>query len=325
MRAAVVRDGTFTVTEVDDPVAGPDDLVLKVLAVGVCGSDVKTVGFMPDGTVMGHELVGEVVAVGSAVDDRWQTGMVAVAMPASGCGTCRSCRLGDVARCATADLLGVGGRSGAYAELVRVSARESWPFLGADPRLGALVEPLAVGLHAVNRAGLTPEDRLLVIGAGPVGMTVVTWAQRLGVAEVVVSDPAPARRAAVAELGATRTVDPSAEPLDGPYDVVVECVGARGLVAQVVDLLGPRGRGVVAGVCIEEDPFMPVVGVTKDIDLRFASYYSTSEFATAARLLGSGQIDVSGYVTSTRGLEDLAGTVAELKGTTEQRKVLILP
>ena len=324
MRAAVIEGGTFAVTEVPDPTPGPGDLVLKVLAVGVCGSDVKTAGYMPDGTIMGHELVGEVVAIGSDVTS-WRLGTVAVSLPAVGCGQCPSCLVGDVARCVVADPIGVGGRAGAYAELIRVSARESWPFLGPDPRLGALVEPLAVGLHAVNRAGLTPDDSLLVIGAGPVGLTVATWAQRLGVASITVSDPSAGRRTAAAELGATRTIDPSTEELGGSYDVVVECVGAVGMVSQVIDALGHRGRGVIAGVCLEQDPFMPVVAVMKDVDLRFVSYYTTSEFATAGRLLGSGQIDYGSFVTATRGLDDLADTVAELKSPTDQRKVLIVP
>lgn len=329
MRAAVVEGGRMVVREVPDPTPGPDDLVLEVIAVGVCGSDIKTVGWMPDGTVMGHEMVGEVVAIGdqAAADGRgWATGDVVVSMPATGCGRCRDCAVADVARCADGEQLGVGGRDGAFAEFVRVSARESWHLGDAvAPELGAVVEPLAVGLHVVNRARLTAADTLLVIGAGPVGLTVVTWARRLGVAEIVVSDPQAARRAAAVDHGATRTVDPAGEDLGGPYDVVVEAVGAAGMVGAVVDRLRPRGRGVIAGVCLTEDPFMPVMGVTKDVDLLFASYYTTTEFAAAARLLGSGEIDYSSFVTARHGLDELPTLLDTLSGPHEERKVLITP
>lgn len=325
MRAAVTEGGQITVGEVPDPEPGPGELVLKVLACGVCGSDVKTAAWMPDGTIMGHEFVGEVVAVGGEAGETWKTGEIAVSMPAVGCGACPGCRAGDVARCDTSDLIGLGGRAGAFAEYIAVGARQTWRFAGEDPLHGALVEPLAVALHLTARARLRSGDRLLVIGAGPVGLTVTTWARRLGVAEIVVSDPAAPRREAASAFGATRTVDPTTGEIAGPYDVVIECVGATGMVAQVIDLLRPRGRGVIGGVCLGNDAFMPVTAVTKDIDLMFASYYTTAEFAATARLLGSGEIHAGDLITARRGLDDLARTIGELASPDEQRKVLIVP
>src|SRR5690606_223988 len=120
-------------------------------------------------------------------------------------------------------------------------------------------------------------------------------------------------------------VDPTAEELGGPFDVVVECVGARGMVGTALDLVAPRGRIVIAGVCVEEDPFMPVVGVMKEVDMAFVSYYTRQEFTLAATLLGSGRLEAASMVTGRVGLGDLDAAVAELSSASQQRKVLVVP
>ena len=126
-------------------------------------------------------------------------------------------------------MVGVGGSPGGFAEYVRVDQRETIALPEhLDPALGALVEPLAVGLHAVERAHIRSGDKVLVVGAGPVGLSVIAWAARSGASEVVVSDPSAVRREAATQFGATRTVDPDAEPLEPRYDVVIECVGLPG-------------------------------------------------------------------------------------------------
>src|SRR5690606_14521111 len=146
-------------------------------------------------------FAGEVVAVGSDVDN-WRVGDHACALPLIGCGHCLYCAAGDVAHCPTIDMIGVGGSGGAYAEFVRVSARESFALPeGVGTDIGALVEPLAVGIHAVDAAELRPNDRVLVIGAGPVGLAVSLWARHLGAREVVVSDLVESRRAASTLFG----------------------------------------------------------------------------------------------------------------------------
>jgi 2-desacetyl-2-hydroxyethyl bacteriochlorophyllide A dehydrogenase len=326
MRAVIVSGGALEVADVPEPEPGPGQLVLQVAASGICGSDLKTWGYMPDGTVLGHEFSGTVVAAGHDVAALWPVGTRAVSLPVMSCGACPDCRVGDVARCADAIAVGVGGGPGAFAERVLVSARETFR-LGEAVSLetGALVEPLAVGLHALNRSRIQPDARLLVIGAGPVGLAVLAWARHLGIRESVVSDPSAERRAAALLCGADSVVDPSTEPLGAPYDVVVECVGARGMVATCIDALKPRGTAVIAGVCLEEDPFMPVVGVTKDVDLAFVSYYTHEEFGRSARLLGSGRLDPGPMITDRIGLDDVAATFERLRTPGADRKVLVVP
>ncbi|HEX7095632.1 MAG TPA: alcohol dehydrogenase catalytic domain-containing protein, partial [Acidimicrobiales bacterium] len=235
MRAAVVNaEHRFDVVEVPDPAPGPGELLLRVGACGICGSDLKAVANMPPGLVMGHEFAGEVVAIGPDVSG-WREGTAVCALPLIGCGRCARCAAGDVAHCASVDMIGVGGSSGAYAQYVRVSARESFALpegIGTD--VGALVEPLAVGLHAVERAAIAPRERVLVIGAGPVGLAVTMWVRHVGAREVVVTDPVVHRRAAALHFGATQALDPAElDDRDG-FDVVFECVGTPGMIATAI-------------------------------------------------------------------------------------------
>lgn len=325
MRAAVVVGGSLEVREVPDPVPGPGELLVRVRACGICGSDLKTAGLLPDGPVLGHELAGEVVAAAPDVAADWPIGTPVVSLPVKGCGTCPDCLADDPARCASGALLGVGGEAGAFAELMVVAARSAYRWEGSSFDLGALVEPVAVGLHVVNAGGVAAGQRVLVVGAGPVGLCVALWAARRGAAEIVLSDPSPERRRDAHLFGATSVVDPTVEDIGGGYDVVVECVGAVGMVDLCIGALRPRGRAVIAGVCMEADPFWPIAAVTKDVTLAFASYYTGSEFAESARLVASGELDASALVTRTVSLDELPAAFAHLKTAKDQRKVLVRP
>jgi (R,R)-butanediol dehydrogenase/meso-butanediol dehydrogenase/diacetyl reductase len=326
MRAAVVAGSGFEVADIPDPAPGPTDLVLRVAACGICGSDIKSRQYMPAGTVMGHEMAGEVVAAGGQVAAAWPVGTPVAALPVIGCGSCPPCAVGDVARCVSADTLGLGGSAGGFAEYVRVGARESVRLPeSALLDVAALVEPLAVGLHAVSRARIAPGERVLVVGAGPVGLAVLVWARRAGATQLVVSDPAGQRREAAGSFGATAAVDPLHEELGGPYDVVIECAGVPGVLQPCVDAVAVHGRVVVAGVCMAPDPFVPVGAVLKEVEMHFVSYYTMAEFAATAALLTSGQLDPGPFVTGRLGLADAAQAFTDLAGPTSNRKVLLVP
>jgi threonine dehydrogenase-like Zn-dependent dehydrogenase len=327
MKAAVVNpEHGLDVVEVPDPVPGPDDLVLRVTACGICGSDLKAVHGLPGGTVMGHEFCGEVVAVGCDLTGDWSEGRPATALPVFGCGRCGACLSGDVARCAAADLIGVGGSAGAFAQFVRVSGREAFavPDLPTDDA-AALAEPLAVGLHAVNAARLEPGARVAVVGAGPVGLAVVSWARLLGAGEIVVSDPASPRREAAGLFGATDAVDPAARPLPGPFDAVFECVGIPGMMDVCAGAAGTHGTVVVAGVCLQPDPFVPLVALLKELTVRFVVYYRRREFAHALDALARGLIDPAPFITGRVALDGIGEAFASLPASPGQRKVLVRP
>ena len=322
--AALTGSGTFEIVHLDDPEPGRGELILRVLACGICGSDLKAYRNFPAGAVLGHEFCGEVVAVGAGVDG-WRLGQSAASFPLRSCGTCRWCLTGEPAHCERTDLLGLGRSAGAFAEYVRVAAPTSVHVPSVLERYAALVEPLAVGLHAVATADLRPDERVLILGGGNVGAAVATWARRFGAGEIVVSDPSPFRRSSAAEFGATQTHDPAEGAPPGAYDVVFECVGVAGTVQVAVDAAATHGRVVISGVCSSPDQLGHVPAVMKELELRYVVYYRLGEFAAAARLLESGDIDPKTFVTRTVPLETLGQAFDDLQSGSNDRKILVDP
>jgi len=325
VRATILNDQHhFEVVEVADPTPGAGELVLKVQACGICGSDLKAYAAMPPGTVLGHEFCGEIVAVGGEAGD-WSEGQMVAAMPLFACGACRWCLADEPAHCEKVDYQGVGGSAGAFAEYVRVHAASAVALPDGIGQLGALVEPLAVGRHTVAASRLGQGDRVLVIGGGNVGAAVSLWASRLGAGEVIVSDPVADRRAAAASFGATGVHDPTAGPLPSGFGVVFECSGVPGMVQAAVDAAGVRGHVVIAGVCVVPDQIVPVVAIMKEVDVSFAVYYRGCEFAEAADLLASGALDAGAYVSGRVGLDGVDGAFQTLLSPNTERKILVTP
>ena len=327
MRAAILNDAhELEVGEVADPTPGPGELVLRVTACGICGSDLKLRPSMPAGLVMGHEFCGEIVATGADTDPAWRVGRHVTALPLIGCGHCLACLSGEPAHCVQADMVGVGGSPGAFAEYVRVDQRETVGLPDdLDPALGALVEPLAVGLHAVERAHIRSGDNVLVVGAGPVGLSVIAWAARSGAGELVVSDPSAVRRDAAAQFGATRTIDPESEPLEARYDVVIECVGLPGITDICVGASKTHGHVVIAGVCTKPDPYVPIMALVKELTVDFVVYYTRREFFSVADALAHDSLDAAAFVTKRVSLEEADDAFTELIEAKDQRKILVLP
>jgi (R,R)-butanediol dehydrogenase / meso-butanediol dehydrogenase / diacetyl reductase len=325
VRTAVLNDEhTFDVIDVDDPQPGASELVLRVSACGICGSDLKAYRAMPSGTVLGHEFCGEIVAVGHDAGS-WREGQVVAAMPLFTCGRCRWCLADEPAHCEKVDYQGVGGAAGAFAEYVRVNAASAFRLADGVGQYGALVEPLAVGLHAVVAGDLHEGDRVLVIGGGNVGSAVSMWAGRLGAGEVIVADPVATRRASAVLFGATGVHDPADEPLPSGFDVVFECSGVPGMVQAAVEGARVRGRVVIAGVCMVPDQIVPVVAIMKEVDLRFAVYYRSAEFAAAADLLASGAVGTNAFVSQRVGLDGVNGAFDTLLSPNTERKILVMP
>jgi (R,R)-butanediol dehydrogenase/meso-butanediol dehydrogenase/diacetyl reductase len=336
MRAAVLNEAkTFDIVDHPDPVPGPSDLVLRVEACGICGSDLKAAANMRVGLVMGHEFCGEIVDVGRAAAGSWKVGDRVAALPLIGCGTCLACLQGDVVHCANgADAIGVGGSSGAYAEYVKVGSHETFHLPSSFGRGdGALVEPLAVGLHAVDRARLRRGDNVLVIGGGPVGMAVTLWARHFGARAIVVSDPVAARRDQCGTLGATSGLDPNDGPVRDAYltavgalpDVVFECVGVPGMVQASIDAAAVHGTVVIVGVCSKPDPFVPVVALMKELTMHFVVYYRSADYRYTIDMMHASRLDPLPMVTDRIDLDAFPTAFEALKHPTTQCKVLVLP
>lgn len=327
----------LTIETVDDPTPGPDDLILKVKDCGICGSDLHMTkpGSMayPPKTVMGHEFAGEVYEVGKNVRDRWKVGMKACALPILACGVCPACRGGASLQCEDGAYIGLGQNSGAYAEFVRVRASQSAELAGAvSYRQGALVEPLAVGLHALRSAKLEPGAAILIVGAGPIGLSLALWARFLGVRHIVVSERAPERIDMAARFGATDMVNPSSDvgqqfrKVTGkPPDAVFDCVGAPGMLAHCISLAPPQGTIVAVGVCDQPDTFVPATALFKELTLRFVLGYRRPDFDFIIDMFRSERLDAEAMITDIVTFDAFPKAFEALRTPGHQCKVMLEP
>jgi (R,R)-butanediol dehydrogenase/meso-butanediol dehydrogenase/diacetyl reductase len=333
MRAVVSRvPGELAVENVPDPRPGPGQAVLRVAACGICGSDLHLHQhkLLPAGSIMGHEFCGEVMeSVGTL-----RAGELVCALPALSCGVCDRCRSGLGAYCTTQQPIGLGLPNGAFAEYVAIAAHEAVRVpSGVGSELAALVEPLAVGVHAVNASRMRRGERCLVVGAGPIGLAIALWARHFGAREVIVSERAAGRRALAERLGATRVVDPLNEDLaaalersaPGGPDVVFEAVGAPGLIEDCVGRVRFRGRVIVAGVCMGADSFTPLTSVLKEAQLQFVLAYEKDDFQYTLDMLAQARIDPSPLITDRVGLAGVPAAFAALATPQAQGKVLACP
>jgi (R,R)-butanediol dehydrogenase/meso-butanediol dehydrogenase/diacetyl reductase len=201
-----------------------------------------------------------------------------------------------------------------------------------DDVRGALVEPLAVAHHALERAVREPGEPILVLGAGPIGAAVALWARHLGASEVLVSDPVAGRRALVEKLGAA-TVDPTQADVAQAFTeltgnqprVVIECVGVPGLIQHAADVAATGANVTIAGVCMQADTLNPLVPMTKELTFSFAVWYRRRDFAVTIGQLASGRLDALPLVTDQVSLEDLPARFEALMHPTTQCKVVIDP
>jgi (R,R)-butanediol dehydrogenase/meso-butanediol dehydrogenase/diacetyl reductase len=341
MRAAVFEAAgrPLAIRDVADPKPGPDELVLRVKGCGICGSDLHVTelsGGVPAGTVMGHEFAGEVAEVGKDAggSNGWKIGDAVCALPGIGCGRCAACLTGDLMGCSVLRPTGIGEVGGGYAEYVLVGKNETLALpenlSAAD---GALVEPLAVGLHAVEHARIPTGEDVLVIGAGPVGLAVALWARHFGAREVVVSDPVAGRRELAGRMGATAAIDPRNEDVGEAFArlaghaprVIFECVGVPGLLQQCIGLAPRDAKIVIAGICLQPDTIVPVSAVIKQLQLQFVAYYRRQDFALTLDMLGAGRIDPQPMVTQRVGLDGLPDAFEALRKPVDQCKIIVQP
>ena len=314
-----------------DPTPDPGQVVVKVGRCGICGSDLHMTEDAAygcrHGDVLGHEFAGEIVDLGCEVEGL-KTGDLVAVIPLMSCGECAHCRKGEVQWCARFGLQG-----GGYAEYA-VTRPNQCVRLGTDVSLadGAIIEPLAVALHGVNLSGLKPGDKVLVLGAGPIGLAVAFWAKRFGAAEVAVQDVAEFQRRRALDMGAdVFVVDPqdpvgSAERgLGGKADIVFECVGIPGLIAQAVEQVKPRGTILLLGLCTRPDTFNSFAMLSKEVRLVTSAFFTVPEYEASLQALAEGAVEPRLLITDTISLAETPQVFESLKRRTEQCKVLIAP
>ena len=315
------------VAELPDPAPGDGEAVVRVTGCGICGSDLHSASAMgAPGTVLGHEIAGEVVALGRGVENV-KTGDVVAVRPVSGCNECRYCKAGRPDHCASFALIGMQ-RPGGFAEYAVAVGKELFALPAAvKPEDHALVEPFAVARRALRRGALSAGESVIVLGAGPIGLALVHWARALGAGRIVVSDPLDARRDLARALGADDAVHPDeirGVAGDGA-PLVVECTGSKSLIDQAMQLAAVDGRVAVVGMCIANDTIFPWWGLHKELDVRFSIYYGRDDFTDTIDAFASGALAPVGLVTETIGLDAVPERFARLAATADAGKVVITP
>ncbi len=345
MRAAVLRDGQMVVADdVAEPQPAFGQVLVDVKACGICGSDLhfakhgqtmldlgKEMNGMPDfgrlppdlgrDLFMGHEFAAEVLEYGPGTEGP-PPGSLVTSIPIMLTAT------------GMTDLAYTNEYPAGYSERMLLSA----PMLvevpnGLDAKRAALTEPMAVGLHAVNRSEITERSGALVLGCGPVGLAVIAALRLKGVETIVATDFSAARRALAATMGASEVVDPRDEPafeawrrVGGAKDLVVfEAIGVPGIINEALRDAPPRSKIVVVGVCMEQDTITPYYGVGKELSIQFVLAYDPMEFAGSLRSIAEGEIDVTPMITGEVDLDGVAGAFTDLGNPDDHCKIIVMP
>lgn len=329
MRAVVLDGrGSIELRDVPDPVPGPAEVVIAPAAVGICGTDLHLAsGDYPTGrfpVVPGHEFAGRVAAVGPEVPDLAVGDRVCVD-PNVACGQCGQCRSGAPNLCPYLVPIGVTS-DGACAELVRVPRRVVYGLPdGLDEATGALIEPFACVLHAASRIGPMRGQRVLVYGAGSIGLMTVAFARAEGARSVEVVEPSEVRRAAAAEFGADRAWAPGQRSTERDVDLVVEASGHPDAVADSLLRLAERGTLLQMGVVSPKESIalFPYDLFDRELTLVGSQSLATS-YPAAVDAMAALRGIADRMVTHTFGLDDYAEAL-ETARSDQARKVHILP
>jgi 2-desacetyl-2-hydroxyethyl bacteriochlorophyllide A dehydrogenase len=334
MKAAVLAGpGRIEVGERPRPTPGPGELILDVEFCGICGTDLHALHgeLLPAGSVLGHEATGVVAAAGA--DCERQVGDRVVVRPSYVCGECAYCRRGDFRLCPEHFRRTIGvGAPGAFAEQVvvkdymAIALPDDLPLDDA-----ALIEPLACGVLSTRIAELQPADRVVVLGAGPIGLTVVMCARAAGVSEIVVFERSESRRRLAAEVGADHALtleEATTAPswvLDDGADVSFECGGAPATIDAAVEMTRPGGRVILVALYERPQPVNLPMVVPKGLTIRAALGSRAEDFQRAVDMVASGEVPVDRLISDVVELDDIADAFARLRNPERAVKILVRP
>ena len=338
MHAALMQRGRIWVDTVPDPIPQAGEVLVKTRACGICGSDLHaarhTEAFVNtsreaggafklttfDPVVLGHEFSAEIIDYGPNTPHDLAVGTVVCSVP-------MLARQNPMAVGYSAEIPGGFAQYMVLSRSLLLRVPDGTPDTHA-----ALTEPMAVGLHAVNKARLAPNDAVLVLGCGPVGLAVITALKQRGAGPVFAADYSPRRRALALAQGADTVVDPRA---DSPYQypelrrsenvVIFECIGVPGMIDQVF-LAAPRNaRIVVVGVCLEMDHSRPLIAINKELSVQYVLGYTLDEFSESLQRIADGSFDVAPLITGRVGLAEVAGAFDALRDPEQHAKILVEP
>jgi L-iditol 2-dehydrogenase len=295
LRANLIEPQKFALEQVDAPEPRVDETLIRVVQVGICGSDIHAYygkhPIISCPIVPGHEFVGIVEKVGDGSTEL--LGQRVTVLPSLVCGKCYNCRTGRFNICESLRVIGCQA-PGAFAEFVVVPTDKVFPLpeeMSWDQ--GVLIEPLAVAVHAVRRVCRIPGKNILVLGAGTIGLMTVLSLKASGAGKIIVSDLNDERLALARELGADITINPAKDDLPTlvrksaeSVDVTFECVGVQSTVNDAITLTRKGGGVVILGV-FEEDVVVKMGLVQdKEIDVLGSLMYDKEDYFEAIRLIG---------------------------------------
>lgn len=341
MRALMMQRGKLWVDDLATPAPGPDELLVRSRGCGICGSDLHAVAHTDDfvrtsleaggafkltthdPVVLGHEFCAEVV----------ETGGSSGPTPGS-----LICSVPMLSRSSGAVPVGYHPQApGGFAEYMLLSQSLVIPVPEGTPaHAAALTEPMAVGLHAVNKAELHGDEIALVIGCGPVGLAVITALRTRGAGPVIASDFSPGRRAVAQACDAHVVVDPNTEDpfkleavrsavASGRRVVVFECVGVPGMIDQMFLACPQNARIVVVGVCIQTDHSRPLIAINKELNVQYVLGYNFDEFKQSLFDIADGKANVEHLISEVVSLDDAQDAFERLRQPDESAKILIDP
>lgn len=347
MRAAVMRDWQLRVDELPDPTPGPGQVLTKVLACGICGSDLHLLQhgaesralmaeldtdrppdpmtlqvFEPQlDMVMGHEFCCEVVDLGSGCTNL-AVGDLVVSLPVAFDST-------------GLHALGFSNvYNGGYAELMVLNEMLGVKVPGGvGAEIAAMTEPLAVGVHAVAKSRITTSESAIVLGCGPVGLACIAAMKIRGIGPVVAADFSTKRRQLAEGLGADIVVDPRATPAidawrraDGVRTpVIFEAVGVPGMIDQAMRMAPKDARILVVGACMQRDHIHPMVGVGRELNVQFAFGYDPGEFSSALSWIAEGKVVLHPLLTAMVGIDGIPQAFRDLADPDQHAKIMVTP
>ena len=339
MKAVAIKDvKQFEIKEIPEPNPDGKKVIIEVSKTGICGSDIHYwVNGEPKGLVMGHEFSGVVLDPGDRLD--LIKGDRVTALPISPCGKCEACQNGDVQFCPEtwnqAVGLSVDNPGGLTSKIaVRSDMVIKVPDNIQDEEV-AMVEPLAVGLHAAHLGRIAVGDDVLVIGAGIIGLASAEFAKKEGASYVAITETNKARGEKAVDLKvADEYYDATDKDLvsklmaktNGGFDVVIECVGNGAAVNSALTMVKPGGIVVLVGVATDAVPTYIVMAVMKELVVQGAIAYTYNEFKSCIDLIARKQVDVLKFVDDIVPLERVQEAYERLtSGTDAAVKILVDP
>ena len=336
MRAVAARAGRLELVDIPRPEPGEGEVLVRLLACGICTSDVHFLAHGEDfvrtsvesggrfdldlsrDVIMGHEFCGRVVAIGPGTAGVVEPGDRVTSVPPHGAFSTEY--------------------SGAYAEFMLINEHQALKVPGhVTAELAAMTEPMAVGRHAVNAARFRGGEPAIVYGCGPIGLAVVAHLRAAGAGLIVASDPAASRRRLASAMGADLALDPLESPPvetllgSGGYQpgqeiVMFDAIGTPGSLALLMREAPLRGtRIVVVGACLQKDWIAPMAGIEKELALKFVLAYTEAEFRSTLDGICGGEIDPAPLISGRIGLDGIPAAFKALEDPERHCKVMIIP